>query len=78
MRRAVLVILDGLRRDFVDAVRNPASRRIRRPRRGLSGLSHRVPVGHARGDRDVCDRLPPGAPQLAGQRLALLEDGALV
>lgn len=78
MRRAVVVILDGLRRDFIDPVRTPHLARF--AARATSFAAHRSAFPSA--TRCVSATFATGCTAarhgLQGNAMALLEDGVLV
>ena len=67
MRRAVVVVLDGLRRDLIGEETTPALSPLRRARAGLCRAPLDVSLRHARRLGLVRDRLPSRAPRAAGQ-----------
>ncbi len=79
MRRAIIVILDGLRRDFVDEAQTPNLMRFARER-AATFASHRSVFPSA--TRVVTASLAtgcyPARHELQGNSLALIEDGQLV
>ena len=68
MHRVVVVILDGLRRDFIDADAHAEPASLRRPRDLVCGAPLGVSLGDALRLRHVRHRLPSGAARAAGQR----------
>ena len=67
MKRVVMVILDGLRRDFVDAARTPHLAEFAPRAERFPAYRYRLSVGHPGSDRDLRHRLPSGAPHTARQ-----------
>ena len=78
MRRVVVVVLDGMRRDLLDEARTPALARFARRSRSFTAHRSMFPSATRVVFGVVCDRLHARAPRVAGNTLALLEDGRLV
>jgi arylsulfatase A-like enzyme len=78
MRRVVVVILDGLRRDFVDAARTPNLHRF--AARATSFAAHRsaFPSATRCVSATFATGCHPARHGLQGNAMALLEDGVLV
>src|SRR5215475_2134598 len=78
MRRVVVVVLDGLRRDLIDAARTPALARF--AERAQSFAAHRsvFPSATRVVSASMATGCVPARHELQGNTLALLEDGALV
>jgi len=68
MRRVVVVVLDGMRRDLLDEAHTPALARFASRSRGFYRPPLHVSVGHARGLGVVRDRLHARAPRAGGIR----------
>jgi arylsulfatase A-like enzyme len=78
MRRVVVVILDGLRRDFIDAARTPNLHRF--AGRATSFVAHRsaFPSATRCVSATFATGCHPARHGLQGNSMALLEDGVLV
>src|SRR5262245_36706582 len=78
MRRVVVVVLDGLRRDLIDAVRTPALARF--AERAQSFAAHRsvLPSATRVVSASMATGCVPARHELQGNTLALMEDGRLV
>jgi arylsulfatase A-like enzyme len=78
MRRVVVVILDGLRRDFIDAARTPNLHRF--AARATSFVAHRsaFPSATRCVSATFATGCQPARHGLQGNAMALLEDGVLV
>ncbi len=78
MRRVVVVILDGLRRDFIDAARTPHLQRL--AGRATSFAAHRsaFPSATRCVSATFATGCHPARHGLQGNAMALLEDGVLV
>lgn len=78
MRRAVLVILDGLRRDFVTAEQTPHLVAFAQQAERFSGYRSAFPSATRVVSATLATGCWPARHELQGNSLALLEDGALV
>ena len=78
MRRAVLVILDGLRRDFVDAVRTPHLAEFAARAEAFPAYRTAFPSATRVVTATLATGCHPARHTLQGNAMALLEDGALV
>ena len=78
MRRVVVVVLDGMRRDLIDEARTPALARF--ARRSHSFAAHRsmFPSATRVVSASFATGCTPARHELQGNTLALLEDGRLV
>ena len=78
MRRVVVIVLDGMRRDLIDEVRTPALARF--ARRAHSFASHRsmFPSATRVVSASFATGCTPARHELQGNTLALLEEGRLV
>ncbi|QIB33635.1 alkaline phosphatase family protein [Ancylobacter pratisalsi] len=78
MRRTVIVILDGLRRDFVDASRTPALAALRERGEYFAGYRSAFPSATRVVSSTLATGCWPARHGLAGNTMALIEDGRLV
>src|SRR5215471_591913 len=78
MRRVVVVVLDGLRRDLIDEARTPALARFARRAQSFSAYSSVFPSATRVVSASFATGCMPARHELQGNTLALLEDGRLV
>ena len=78
MRRAVVVILDGLRRDFVDAARTPRLASFAAQAENFPGFRTAFPSATRAVSASFATGCHPARHTLQGNAVALLENGALV
>lgn len=78
MRRAVIVILDGLRRDFVDASRTPALAGLKARGEYFAGYRSAFPSATRVVSSTLATGCWPARHGLAGNTMALVENGRLV
>ena len=78
MRRAVVVILDGLRRDFVDAARTPRLAAFKAQAAYFAAFRTAFPSATRAVSASFATGCHPARHTLQGNAVALLEDGALV
>ncbi len=77
MRRAVMVILDGLRRDFVDAARTPSLVRFARQAERFPHFRSAFPSATRVVSATFATGCHPARHTLQGNAMALMEDGVL-
>lgn len=78
MRRAVVVILDGLRRDFVDAARTPRLAAFAAQAESFPGFRTAFPSATRAVSATFATGCHPARHTLQGNAVALLENGVLV
>jgi predicted AlkP superfamily pyrophosphatase or phosphodiesterase len=78
MRRVVVVVLDGMRRDLLDQFRTPALARFARRSRSFAAHRSMFPSATRVVSASFATGCTPARHELAGNTLALLEDGRLV
>jgi arylsulfatase A-like enzyme len=78
MKRVVLVILDGLRRDFVDAARTPHLAEFAARAESFSAYRTAFPSATRVVTATLATGCHPARHTLQGNSMALIEDGALV
>jgi len=78
MRRVVVVVLDGLRRDLIDEVRTPSLAQFARRSQSFAAHSSVFPSATRVVSASFATGCTPARHELQGNTLALLEDGRLV
>ena len=78
MRRVVVVVLDGLRRDLIDEVRTPALARFARRSQSFAAHSSVFPSATRVVSASFATGCTPARHELQGNTLALMENGRLV
>ncbi len=78
MRRAVMVVLDGLRRDFVDEARTPRLARFAAQAERFAAFRSAFPSATRVVSATFATGCHPARHTLQGNAVALLEDGVLV
>src|SRR5262252_7548548 len=78
MRRVVVVVLDGLRRDLIDEVRTPSLAQFARRSQSFAAHSSVFPSATRVVSASFATGCTPARHELQGNTLALMEDGRLV
>src|SRR5204862_804292 len=78
MRRVVVVVLDGMRRDLIDEARTPALARVARRSRSFAAPRSMFPSATRVVSASFATGCTPARHELQGNTLALLENGRLV
>ena len=78
MKRVVLVMLDGLRRDFVDAARTPHLAEFARRSEQFTNYRTAFPSATRVVTATLVTGCHPARHTLQGNSMALMEDGVLV
>src|SRR5947209_13602107 len=78
MRRVVVVVLDGMRRDLLDEARTPALARFARRSRSFTAHRSMFPSATRVVSASFATGCTPARHELQGNTLALLENGRLV